>query len=577
MKNFLFYSPVTHIVYIYLISIIVFSNSFHNAYQLDDFHTVVNNPAIRHIHPVWRHFTDPSTIGTLPGNISYRPLLPLSLSLTYAVWGYNVVGYHMYNLFFHIGASIFLYLFFLELLTFNSENSENKSFYRVISFFGVLLFSIHPISGFCVNYICGRDNIMMQAFLALSLYIYTKMRKSKETPLKWAAVIFFFLLALLSKIMVLIVPFLILEFELIMAKSSIRSWKTWARVLAFQLSVLFVWLYVRFGTIIYGTTAAYMGTSPKERLYYLMTQFKMHLFYYLRNFIYPFPVRGLPDCEVVTSPADIKMIIGFIFIVFTIIAAWHMRKKLPLLSFSIAAYWTMFIPSSSIFPLFQYIADRWMYPSLPYLTLVVSLLVFRYVKNRKIAVSIVTVISLYFCITSYVMNTHWKDAISFNSQSVKYGTNEIGYLNLGVAYLKVDSNKAKYYYEKTVKKYPRYYLAHINLGFWYINHGEKEKGLAIVKKGLDLTPRGSKSTGHYWYAKALEETGRKEEAFLHFKKSIEVNRNPNDKYFYYAGINASSTGKYKEAIEYFEKYLNINPGNEEVKKKVSDCKKFMKK
>ena len=218
------------------------------------------------------------------------------------------------------------------------------------------------------------------------------MRKEGETPLKWTAVIFFFLLALLSKIMVLIVPFLIMEFELIMAKSKIFSRKTWARFLAFQLSVLFVWLYVKFGTIIYKTASAYMGTSLKERAFYLMTQFKMHLFYYLRNFIYPFPIRGLPDCEVVKSLADIKMIIGFIFIILTIITAWHMRKKLPLLSFSIAAYWTMFIPSSSIFPLFQYIADRWMYPSLPYLTLIVSLLIFRYIKNRKIAVLIAVVL-----------------------------------------------------------------------------------------------------------------------------------------------------------------------------------------
>ncbi len=576
MKNFLLYSPVTHIVYIYLISIIVFSNTFHNAYQLDDFHTVVNNPAIRHIHPIWRHFTDPSTIGTLPGNISYRPLLPLSLSLTYAIWGYNVVGYHIYNLFFHIGASIFLYLFFFELLTFNSENSEDKSFYRVISFFGVLLFSIHPISGFCVNYICGRDNIMMQAFLAVSLYIYTKMRKSKETLGKWAAVIFFFLLALLSKIMVLIVPLLILEFELIMAKSGIPSWKTWARFLAFQLSVFFVWLYVRFGTIIYGTTAAYMGTSLKDRLYYLMTQFKMHLFYYLRNFIYPFPIRGLPDCDVVKSVTDIKMLTGFIFILLTIIIAWHMRKKLPLLSFSIAAYWTMFIPSSSIFPLFQYIADRWMYPSLPYLTLIVSLLMFRYIKNRNVAVVIAVILSLYFGITGYFMNKHWKDSISFYTQCETYGTNEIGYLNLGVSYLNIDRNKAKYYYEKTIEKYPGYFLAYINLGFWHINNGEKEKGLAIVKKGLALSPSGSKSTGHYWYAKALDETGHKEEAFVHFKKSIEVNPNPNDKYFYYAGINAMSIERYKEAIEYFKKYLTLNPGNEEVKKKILECKNFIK-
>jgi len=74
-----------HLIYLACISVIVFANTLHNAFQLDDFHSIVNNPEIRYIHPLWRHFTDPSTITVLPSNISYRPLLPLSLSLTYAV------------------------------------------------------------------------------------------------------------------------------------------------------------------------------------------------------------------------------------------------------------------------------------------------------------------------------------------------------------------------------------------------------------------------------------------------------------------------------------------------------------
>jgi hypothetical protein len=158
-----------------------------------------------------------------------------------------------------------------------------------------------------------------------------------------------------------------------------------------------------------------------------------------------------------------------------------MRKKLPLLSFSkrLLDYVHTFIAN---FPAFSVYSRQLDDPSLPYLTLIVSLLMFRYIKNRNVAVVIAVILSLYFGITGYFMNKHWKDGISFYTQCETYGTNEIGYLNLGVSYLNIDRNKAKYYYEKTIEKYPGYFLAYINLGFWHINNGEKEKGLAIVKK-----------------------------------------------------------------------------------------------
>jgi hypothetical protein len=42
-----------------------YANSFHNGFHFDDYHTVVDDPAIRSLHNVPRFFTDASTFSVL--------------------------------------------------------------------------------------------------------------------------------------------------------------------------------------------------------------------------------------------------------------------------------------------------------------------------------------------------------------------------------------------------------------------------------------------------------------------------------------------------------------------------------
>ncbi|HPZ09379.1 MAG TPA: tetratricopeptide repeat protein [Candidatus Eremiobacteraeota bacterium] len=568
-------SPLCHIICLIFMCIIVFSNTLYNSFELDDFHSIVNNPAIRHIHPLWRHFVDPSTVTILPSNITYRPLLPLSLSITYAISGYNVSGYHIFNIIFQCLGGIFLYLFFFEILTFHK--AENNISSRFIAFLGSLIFTIHPISGFCVNYICGRDNPMMVVFITISLYIYVKMRKYGETIAGWIGALSFFLMALCCKPMAVIVPFVVWEFEILIAGEKAFSKRTIYRTWSYGLTVIGIYIFVRYFTTVFQSTHGFIGTTLKCRGIYLMTQFKLHLFHYFRNFFWPFEIRGLPSCEVIDSPLDFKMLLGLFIIILSIIIAFRLRRKDPLISFCIFAYWTMFIPSSSVLPVFQYVADRWMYPSLPYISLITAILIIRYIKKPEISIVSAILLIVYFGISSFFMNYHWKNPLSFYTQCAKYGTNEIGYINLGLACMLTDDKEAKFYYEKALKVNPRYYLAYINLGLWYLTHGDKEKALEMMKKGVKYTPRGCEPYPYYWYGRTLEHNGRNREAFYQYKKAIHSSpKNPDLKILYDGALNARDIGKYKEAVEYFERYLKFDPSNKQVKDMLVECQEKLK-
>src|SRR5262245_52614976 len=64
--------------------VLVFANTLHNTYALDDFYRLVDNPSVQRLWPPWHHFTEPPTLSP-GGNTQYRPLLPLSLSIDYAI------------------------------------------------------------------------------------------------------------------------------------------------------------------------------------------------------------------------------------------------------------------------------------------------------------------------------------------------------------------------------------------------------------------------------------------------------------------------------------------------------------
>src|SRR5580693_6368807 len=73
-----------------------YSNTLHAPFIFDDIQSIVGNPAIRRLWPLLD-----AMLATFPGLLG-RPLVSLSLAINYAWGGYNVTGYHLFNLTLHI-------------------------------------------------------------------------------------------------------------------------------------------------------------------------------------------------------------------------------------------------------------------------------------------------------------------------------------------------------------------------------------------------------------------------------------------------------------------------------------------
>lgn len=144
--------------------LIVYSNTFIASFHFDDNPSIVENPAIKRV-------TTDHIINLLSG---VRPVVYLSLMLNYQLSGMNVVGWHVFNISFHIANSIFVYL--LMFWTLNLPLLENK--YREkakrMALFGSLLFAVHPVQTESVTYIITRTELLATFFYLATFLLFIK-------------------------------------------------------------------------------------------------------------------------------------------------------------------------------------------------------------------------------------------------------------------------------------------------------------------------------------------------------------------------------------------------------------------
>jgi protein O-mannosyl-transferase len=315
-----------HAGLIALVGILVYANSLWNGFHLDDFYRVVDNPGIQKVWPVWRHFIDPHTMATLDRITQYRPLLPLTLSFNYALHGNSLPGYHLVNLLGQIVASLLVYGLVLELLTHWTGQRLADARRHFLALVVALAFAVHPVSGILVNYISGRDLLLMQVFLGASLLAYLHLRRQGSSWQRWALVLGLFELSMLSKTNPVVVPFLIVAFEVTVARERPLSFRPWLRAAPFVavigLHFLYTTFYLRFSDL--ANVVDMRGGSIWS---YPLTQADLHLFRYLRNVFWPFPIRQQPQIELAQGLFEPRVLLGLAFIIASLGVAWRLRRS----------------------------------------------------------------------------------------------------------------------------------------------------------------------------------------------------------------------------------------------------------
>ena len=133
--------------------------------------------------------------GTNNPAANWHPLTWMSHMLDVTMYGTNPAGHHLTNVVLHCLGIVLLFLF-LESATASPMRSAAVA----------ALFALHPLNVESVAWVAERKAVLCMVFLALAMWAYVWYAK-KPGAGRYLAVVLLFALALMSKIMVITLPF----------------------------------------------------------------------------------------------------------------------------------------------------------------------------------------------------------------------------------------------------------------------------------------------------------------------------------------------------------------------------------
>jgi len=147
-------------------TVAAYCNSFEGPFVYDDEKSVLENPTIRRLWPIWRVLSPPSDGETVGG----RPLLNLSFAMNYALGGLNVWGYHVTNLLIHIAAALLLFGILRRTFLTPALRDRFGQAATPLALACALVWALHPLQTESVTYLVQRAESLAGLCYLLTLY-----------------------------------------------------------------------------------------------------------------------------------------------------------------------------------------------------------------------------------------------------------------------------------------------------------------------------------------------------------------------------------------------------------------------
>ncbi len=357
--------------------LIAYSNTFKAEFHFDDNPSIVDNVYIKRL--TWENFTNAFS-GT-------RPIVNLSLLLNYQLSGLNVVGWHIFNIVFHIFNSYFVYLLILR--TLNVPSLIDRFGYRSqrMALFGALLFALHPIQTEAVTYIISRTELIATFFYLATFLLFIKGARTG----RFVYVIGSFMTAALamgSKEWAVTLPAVLILYDFLFLSDS--KLKLLFSRLGSHALVAMSWAVLIYTMSTAPMTGAGFGVSGQRGitpLTYLLTSFNV-LWTYIRILILPLNQNLDYEYPLAKSLFEYPTLLSFVAHMSVVAASiWlYMKKKWTLIPFGFAWFYITLSPTQSFVPILDVIFEHRVYlPSIGIFLVIVMTIegIFDAIENRK--------------------------------------------------------------------------------------------------------------------------------------------------------------------------------------------------
>jgi TPR repeat protein len=457
------------------------------------------------------------------------PLTMLSFILDYELYGLNPTGYLLTNLFFHIANALLLFLVLFRMTGTIWQSA-----------FVAAMFAFHPLNVESVAWIAERKNVLSTLFWLLTMWAYIRYA-DKPTIKRYGLVFLFFTLGLMSKPMLVTLPFVLLlldywplrrlKFGEKRDSNEVSKKKTAQKSEIFRLVLEKVPLFL----LAMGSSILTLLWAKREYGTYSFdllslqahTNAMVSYLEYLRKMLWPEKLAIFYPHPGNTLHVWKGILCGMALVGITVVSIRLIRKA-PYVAVGWFWYLGTLVPVIGIVQVAM--ADHYTYIPLIGIFIIVAWGVpeliskWRY-KEKVLSVS-AGIIIFALLITTWKQVSHWKSSITIFEHAIrvtdkKHPSYSLAYNNLGIAlYAKGKNQEAISHYKMAINLKPTHAMAYYNMGIALFADGKNEEAISYYKMAIRLNPNFTNA--HYNLGIILLQKGALQEAVHHFRKTVRL-------------------------------------------------------
>lgn len=579
-----------------LIALLLYLPAIHFPFiSFDDAGLIVLNPFIRELSPRTLRLVFSSYDPEL-----YIPLTFISYQVDYLIGGLDPSIYHVTNILLHAMNAM---------LVFFVMNVWRRD--AVLAAVVALLFAVHPINTEAVAWASARKDLLSSVFLLLSTLAFLRSEQSRDRR-GGALAIALFACALLAKVTVLVLPFvllLMLWMDRPLTRRDVR------RVLPFvALSVIFgiIALFGKSGNFAQHSLWLYPLLAAKDVAFSLM-----HIllpWHYAVLYPQTTPVTLLSAEFALPALVTIGLIAMMIVLC----------KRARIVTAGLAIFLTFLLPSFLTFSKdggLYFASDRYAYvAALGIFFLIASGLRWAYrqsstVLAQRTIVAACGAVLIGLTVQTYRQEQVWHDAITlFTHATQLYPNAAVAWNDIGSAYMDdKNTEKALRNFQQAISVNPHFTVARLNIANIYrsegktamaqqayadaiaaIDHskpvqaddllpyyvlgevldtqGKTDEALALYRQAVTLGPGIAEA--HYNLGVRLHKYGKTDEAIAEYRRSIALDRHNADAHYYLAAVEGE-TGMLREARDELRIVLDLRPDDPDAARHLADLERMV--
>ena len=556
-------------VFLVAITWLVFGQTLgHDFVNFDDHVYVYDNPLVA------KGLTVDGVIGafTHAHARNWHPLTTMSHMLDCQLYGLKARGHHFTNVLLHTVAVLLLFAVLRDM---------TGTFWR--SAFVAALFAIHPLHVESVAWVAERKDVLSAVFFMLTLGAYVRYVRAPSIG-RYVCVAFLFALGLMSKPMLVTLPFVLLLLDYwplrriekpssAKSKSKSHSWSDRQSIPRQLILEKIPLLALSAGSCVATLFAQSQRTGSIDQLPFMWrvnNAFVSYVTYVWEMFwpgqlavFYPHPNNRLPIWEILLAIA---------FLAAVIVMALFLRKKRPYILTGWFWYLGMLVPVIGFVQVGEQAhADRYTY--LPQIGLYLLItwaatdLTALWRRRREFLVIGAAATIALLSYRTFIQTSYWKNSENLWTHALFVtSNNDVAHNNLGFLFLRRgELDQAISHFQAALNIRSRSAEAHYNLGAALIHNN---LGNALARKGLSdaaighyqeaVRLRADYADAHYNFGSVLLQEGRIDEAIAHWQKALAIQ--PYDADVHTSLGNAFlQKGSVKEAINHYGQALEIAP------------------